>query len=217
MDYKVYKNKKQWLKNRKMIGGSDAGAIIGVNPYKTNQQLYREKTGELVVEDISDNPAVKYGVRAEEPIRTLFQLDYPQYKVEHDDFGIYTNSKYPYCHASIDGKLIDRDSGEIGILEIKTTTIRRSSQWDEWTDKIPDMYYVQLLHYLMITDFDFAYLRGYIKYFNKDGKMQATVRDYMLTNDEFVKQDIVYLADKEKEFIKSVKARKEPDLILPTL
>ena len=35
------------------IGGSDAGVIAGVDPYKTELQLYYEKTGELAEEDIS--------------------------------------------------------------------------------------------------------------------------------------------------------------------
>ena len=33
----------EWLVNRKGIGGSDASAILGLNPYKTNQELWMEK------------------------------------------------------------------------------------------------------------------------------------------------------------------------------
>ena len=41
------KNHKEWLKNRTYgIGGSDASAIVGMNPYKTNIELFEEKTGE---------------------------------------------------------------------------------------------------------------------------------------------------------------------------
>ena len=48
-------NRKQWLEERKAgIGASDAAAIIGMNPWKTNIQLWQEKTGEVEPEDISD-------------------------------------------------------------------------------------------------------------------------------------------------------------------
>lgn len=32
----------EWLVNRKGIGGSDASAILGLNPYKTNQELWMQ-------------------------------------------------------------------------------------------------------------------------------------------------------------------------------
>lgn len=34
-----------WLNARHGIGGSDASAVLGLNPYKTNIGLYLEKTG----------------------------------------------------------------------------------------------------------------------------------------------------------------------------
>ena len=52
---------KQWLEERKNgIGGSDAATILGLNPYKTNIQLWEEKTRRKEAEDISDKPYVKY-------------------------------------------------------------------------------------------------------------------------------------------------------------
>ena len=33
----------EWLVNRKGIGGSDASAILGLNPYKTNQELWKSE------------------------------------------------------------------------------------------------------------------------------------------------------------------------------
>ncbi len=39
-------NKEEWLEERKNgIGGSDAATILGLNPYKTNIDLWEEKTG----------------------------------------------------------------------------------------------------------------------------------------------------------------------------
>ena len=54
-----------WLKARGYgIGGSDASAILGMNPYKSNIELFEEKTGRRLPEDISDRPYVKYGTQA---------------------------------------------------------------------------------------------------------------------------------------------------------
>lgn len=51
-----FENEQQWLKGRMNgIGGSDASVTIGRNPYKSNVELYEEKIGKAVPEDISDN------------------------------------------------------------------------------------------------------------------------------------------------------------------
>ena len=56
-----------WLAGRMNgIGGSDASAVVGMNPYKTNIELFEEKTGRMIPGDISEKPYVIYGKRAEE-------------------------------------------------------------------------------------------------------------------------------------------------------
>ena len=51
----------EWLEHRKTgIGGSDAGAIMGVNKYVTPLDLYNDKLG-LVEKDLTDNQAVYFG------------------------------------------------------------------------------------------------------------------------------------------------------------
>ena len=43
-----YANHEEWLSIRhKYIGGSDAGAVIGMNPYKSRYTLWAEKTGKM--------------------------------------------------------------------------------------------------------------------------------------------------------------------------
>ena len=68
-----------WLNARHGIGGSDASAVLGLNPYKTNTELYLEKTGQRTAPDISDKDYVKYGHDAEPLLRSLFALDHPEY------------------------------------------------------------------------------------------------------------------------------------------
>lgn len=67
--YKIYdfEDEKAWLKGRlNGIGGSDASAVVGKNPYKTNIELFEEKTGRRFAPDISEKPYVIYGKEAEQ-------------------------------------------------------------------------------------------------------------------------------------------------------
>lgn len=106
-----FKDEKDWLSGRMNgIGGSDASAVVGMNPYKSNIDLFEEKTGRRIPEDISGKACVIYGKYAEEPIRELFKLDYPEYKVEHHEFRILRSIEYPFMQASLDGELTDQDA-----------------------------------------------------------------------------------------------------------
>ena len=210
-----FKTRQDWLKARQgRIGGSDAAAILGMNPYKTNVQLWEEKTGRRKPEDISDKPYVKYGTEAEEPLRQLFRLDFPEYQVMYQEGNMWLNDDIPWGHASLDGWLLDQD-GRKGIWECKTTEIMRAGQKDLWKDRIPDNYYIQLLHYLLITGFDFAVLKGQMK-FDIDGEVWLQTKHYKIERSE-VQEDIGFLKEKEFEFWQRIKQDKPPALILPSI
>lgn len=217
------KSHEEWLKNRTKIGGSDASAIVGMNPYKTNVDLWMEKTGQIIPEDISDKPYVKYGTQAEMHLRGLFRLDFPQYHVDYVENNMFLNDKYPWAHASLDGWLVEEikidDSTDVivrkGILEIKTTEILQSMQKEKWNHRIPDNYYIQILHYLLVTEFDFAVLKAQLKTVF-DGVPYLQTKHYIIERAD-VEEDIQYLANAEKEFWKSVQEKKCPALILPNI
>lgn len=108
--YKIFDfpDESAWIKGRMNgIGGSDASAVVGMNPYKSNIDLFEEKIGRKIPEDISDKPCVVYGKLAEAPIRDLFKLGYPEYHVEHHEFRILQSIQYPFMQASLDGELTD--------------------------------------------------------------------------------------------------------------
>ena len=72
----ILNSREEWLDERKKsIGGSDAAACIGMNPWKTNVQLWEEKTGRIEPEDISDKEEVKYGIRMEPVVREIASAD----------------------------------------------------------------------------------------------------------------------------------------------
>lgn len=210
----ILNSREEWLQNRKRIGGSDASAILGRNPYKTNIELWQEKTGRTLPEDISDKPYVKYGIAAEEHLRALFALDHPEYTVCYEENNIWINDRMPWAHASLDGWLIDKE-GRNGIWECKTTNILQSMQKEKWKQQIPDNYYVQVLHYLMVTEFDFAVLKAQLKY-DFGGEIYLQTRHYLIERSE-VQEDIDYLIQKEAEFWEYVKSDKVPPLELPEI
>ena len=212
----VLKNREEWLQNRfKGIGGSEASAIVGMNPYMDNIKLWNIKTGQIVPEDISDKPYVQYGTNAEEHLRALFALDFPQYKVEYVDNNSYFNDKYPFALASLDGTLIEKETGRKGILEIKTTEILQSMQKEKWKDRIPDNYYIQVLHYMLVTEYEFAVLKAQLKTVF-EGIPYLQTKHYFIERKD-VEDDIQYLANEELKFWKMVQERKQPALILPNI
>lgn len=211
----ILKSREEWLKARTRIGGSDASAVVGENPYKSNVDLWLEKTGQAVPEDISDKPYVKYGIAAEPHLRALFAYDYPQYKVVYEENNMFTNDKYPWAHASLDGWLMDVD-GRMGILEIKTTEILQSMQREKWKNRIPGNYYIQVLHYLMVTEFDYVVLKAQLKSQFGDEEVYLQTRHYRIERSE-VQEDIDYLINAEKKFWQQVQERKQPNMILPDI
>lgn len=212
---KVLKNREEWLAERRnYIGGSEASAVIGYNPYQSNIDLWELKTGRRKAEDISNKPYVLYGIKAEEHLRELFKLDFPQYKVEYIDNNMFFNDKYPFAHASLDGWLTDAD-GRMGILEIKTTEIMGSVQREKWNNQIPNNYYVQVLHYMMVLEADFAILKGQLK--SNFGDMPSLQTKHYYIERSEVENDIQFLANAEKEFYQHIKNDTLPNLILPQI
>lgn len=194
-------NHEKWLaERRKGIGGSDASAVLGLNPYKTNVQLWEEKTGRRNEDDsISNIACVKYGKEAEQHLRALFELDFPQYKIDYDEFRVYRNPIYQFIQGTLDGVLTDKATGRQGVLEIKTTEILSSMQREKWRDDhIPDNYYIQCLHYLLTTGFDFVELKAQLKYQYGDS-VRITTKHYTIEREE-VKDDLDMLLKAEIEF-----------------
>lgn len=208
---------KEWLETRKNgIGGSDAATVLGLNPYKTNIQLWEEKTRRREAEDISNKPYVKYGHQAEEYLRDLFKLDFPKYEVKHEEYSIIKHQKYPFLFASLDGQLVDKETGEMGILEIKTTNILQSMQKEKWKEKIPFNYFCQILHYLNVTGYSFAILKAQLKY-DYNGDIKLDTRHYYIDRHDY-EEDIKYLERKEIEFWKNyVEKDVRPPLELPNI
>lgn len=209
-------NDAQWLKERlKGIGGSEAAAIVGKNPYLNNQELWEIKTGRKAHEDISNKACVQYGKEAEAPLRELFALDHPEYEVRYREYDLIRNPEHPFILATLDGQLVDKETGRLGILEIKTTEILRSMQKEKWSGGIPDNYFIQVLWQMLATGYEFACLKAQLK-FNYNGDLRTECRHYYLDRKDF-EEDIRHLQAKAIEFWKCVEEDRRPALILPEI
>jgi putative phage-type endonuclease len=218
IEMKILASREEWLEHRKQfLGGSDASAVIGVNGWKSNVDLFLEKTGQVIPEDISDKPNVRFGIDAEPVIRELFKLTYPKYKVEYIENNSWLNDKYPFAAVSHDGWLTEIETGRKGIWECKTTEIVSSMSKEQWAGRLPDNYYAQLIHSLMVReDCEFAHLTALLTFKFDDKEIYQQIKNYHIERNE-VLEDIEYLAQEELKFWESVKTGKRPALKLPPL
>lgn len=223
VDFPVITTDEQWHEERrKGIGGSEAAAIIGLSPWCSNVELWKRKTGRVTTPDISDHEAVKYGHDAEPLLRDLFALDYgDKYAVSYGGaYDLVRHPKHPFIQATLDGRLKERATGRLGVLEIKTTSIVRSMQKEKWWNNgkpcIPDNYYCQLLWQLIATGFDFAVLHAQLKYDYGDDR-RSERRTYFVERSE-VEDDLEFLETKGVEFwTQYVLGDRQPPLILPEI
>jgi len=216
----VYNTKENWLKSRgKGIGGSEASAVIGKNPYKSNMELWEEKVGIRKPEDIDNKPYIIYGNQAEELLSKLFALDYPEYELTHNtNYAVHYNDKYPFIYCTRDNDLVHKATGKKGALEIKTTEILNSMHKEKWDDQVPENYYIQLLQYFATdSELEFVWLKAQIKYDFGDGNIKLTTKHYYFTREQ-CQEDIDYLISKEIEFWqKNVIEKVRPPRLLPQI
>lgn len=213
-EYKVCKDRQEWLNERLYgIGGSDASCILGKNPWKNNQQLWFEKVNK-VYEEIEDNDAMRYGREAEEILFNLFKLKHDKEYTSlcHSTNSIFINHEFPYMRYSPDGLLVDKE-GRYGLWECKTGKIKSASDSDNWRGRIPDNYYIQVLHGLLVGGFDFVVVNVELEYTDKDDNKYWIIKEYRIDRKD-VLEDLWLLKTKEIEFWKSVENNIEPNLIL---
>lgn len=210
---RTFKTRDEWLENRgNYIGGSDVACILGLNPWKTNVQLWLEKTGKVEPEELGDNPLVVYGINAEPYLRELFKLDYPDMQVFYEENNTWTNDKYPFAAASLDGWLID-SAGRRGIFECKTATINSSTQRAKWDNRIPDNYYCQVLFYMAVCEADFVIVKAQLKTQYGDEEPRLETRHYRIERRD-VEKDIELIMKNAERFYRAIQEDKEPNLII---
>ncbi|CDF42379.1 putative uncharacterized protein [Roseburia sp. CAG:182] len=125
--------REEWLRQRKNgIGGSDAGAVCGLNPYVSPVQVYLDKISDKISD--YDNEAMRQGRDLEEYVARRF-TEATGKKVRRANM-IYGNSKYPFMFANVDRFVVGENAG----LECKTASAYNSDKWEN--DEIPPHYLI---------------------------------------------------------------------------
>ena len=159
-------NYDEWKKLRnRYIGGSDAAAVVGLNPYSSPYTLWAQKLGCLP--DFQGNLATEIGTYLEDFVAAKFEAETGK-KARRCNQS-FLNSQYPWAIANIDREIVGEDAG----LEIKTTDSLNMKKFKN--GEYPASYYVQCVHYMAVTGKKRWYLAVLIG--NKEFKWFTIDRD----------------------------------------
>ena len=138
-----------WLDVRRQgIGSSDAAAAVGLNPYKSQLELWMEKTGRqaaLPQMDPNDEESPMYWGNILEPIVAAHYTKRTGNRVRRIN-AVLQHPTHPWMLANIDREVIG--SPDVQILECKTAGINGAKLW---RDGVPEYVQLQVQHQLAVT------------------------------------------------------------------
>lgn len=135
-------SREKWLELRRNgIGGSEASAIMGLNPYSSPLHVYMDKIGKGKEEE--PNEAMIQGTDLEGYVAERFTRDTGM-KVRKVN-RILQHPEYPWMLANIDREVVGLNAG----LECKTTSPFSKFKFDD--GEINPHYYWQSMHYMAVT------------------------------------------------------------------
>lgn len=174
----------EWLNIRRgYIGGSEAGAILGMNPYASAFSVWAEKTGKLP--GFEGNVSTRVGTELEALVAKLFMEETGK-KVQRLNFTL-VNPDYPFACANIDREVLDEDA----VLEIKTTTSPVNLKKFK-NGEYPEQWYCQCVHYMAVTGAKKCYLA-----------VLVMCRELLIFEIERDEEEIKALMDAERDFWES--------------
>lgn len=163
-------SREEWLALRKNgIGGSDAGAICGLNPYASPMSVYYDKTSNEA--DDYDNEAMRQGRDLENYVAGRFHEE-TGLKVRRSNFMYWSEE---YLFANVDRLIVGENAG----LECKTASVYNADKWKD--GEIPAHYEIQCHHYMAVTGADAWYIAVVI--LGKEFKYKKIMRDEGIIRD----------------------------------
>ncbi len=212
---KPYKNtgikylSEEWETQRRVlgIGGSEASAIVGFNPYSSAFSVYCDKIGKGEQKPISE--ALRQGSDLEDYVAQRFCEETGK-KVKRNGFMLQSIA-HPFMLADVDRFIV----GENALLECKCTLNSQGYSYED-ANNIPAYHLVQCLHYMSVVGAEKAYLatlvygRGfYVVEINRDDykdDIAALIEMEERFWNENVKAQIAPLADGSESSSESLKA-----------
>lgn len=165
-------DKTAWLLYRKQgVGGSDAGAVCGMNPYRTAIEVYQDKTSKETEE--MDNEAMRQGREFEDYVARRF-TEATGKKVRRAN-AMYYDENNPYMLTDVDRMVVGENAG----LECKTASPYLADKWED--GKIPLHYQLQCHHYMSVMDAEAWYLAVLI--YGREFKYYRIERDEEIIKD----------------------------------
>lgn len=140
--------------SERTIGGTGMSAVIGVNPYFTQMDLWLRVIG--AVNQTPDNRNMILGRRYEPIVADMFQGANEWCEVRKNFSGTdapcrVQDPEYDFITGSPDRILFDGNNPIAG-LEIKTANVFSKRKWGEsGTNEVPVHYMVQCMHYMGLT------------------------------------------------------------------
>lgn len=142
-------SREEWLEDRKKsLGGSDMGAVLGMNAYASPLTVWMDKTGRTPPKE--QNEWMRLGNDLEDYVAQRFS-EKSGLKVINDT-ATWRNSKFPHIHANFDRRVVGQKAG----VECKVTSTYNEKKYRD--GKFIDSYYAQCVTYLAVSEYDRWYL-----------------------------------------------------------
>ena len=212
----------QWLEyRRKGVGGSDAGAILGLSRYASAFSVWNDKVGNVTAE-FSGNEATEWGNDLERIVAEKYARTYNARVVAVP--ALLQSKSNPFMLANVDFFIMADDAPVlfdegvvtdlprtlgyedianmiVAILEIKTTGIAGRGNASAWAnDQVPPTYEAQGLHYCAVTGLDKVVFAALI------GGQGLVVRERIYKYDQ-----VLELVQAERKFWKQVEDNEAPE------
>ena len=127
------------------IGGSDAAAVCGKDPYKTAYEIALRIRGEIEPEDLEGKDIIEFGNEMEGVLARFYER---KHKVKLHTPETVVHPKHPFIAVNIDRMVEGRS--DLG-LEMKNTGQYVVDRWGSpGTDEVPDRVILQCTHAMMI-------------------------------------------------------------------
>lgn len=181
-------NTPEWHALRKgCLGGSQVGAVMGVNPWESPVAVFYKVTGQIPSE-ITETRNMRLGKLLEEGMFNNFVVEHPDWECEYQP-GTFAHDDFDKFRSNPD-ILVKTPEGN-GVVDIKYS----SEFWDE----VPPHYVAQVRWYMWIHDLDFGMIAGLI-----GGRW----REFRIERDDFY-EDV--MLDTVQAFWERVEANQRPD------
>lgn len=222
---------RQSFSSRGMVGGSDAGTLLGWNKWKSPINLFYQSIG-MDLLPTKMNRQMAFGKMLEDTIAEMWQywdgeekfIQNVIHKTKVRKFkkvkAIIENPNYPSLFANLDGMVTLHPvyGKKKGILEIKNVG---KMTVDSYIDGVPPNYIAQMNHYMLVTGLNYAEIcmqvdgqDMLVKTFEADKDIQQAILDKANEHQQRVtaaREAIITAGASDKEEIYGIAAQFEPD------